>query len=125
MHDTCTVYRTLDYLSRKWSMVTLFEMRRHGDWIRFSMLLSRVGDITPKVLAQRLKELEQEGLIEHRVDPSEVPVKSEYRLTEAGCELTDIVLDIKAWALRWKIDNKVCENLNCCKCRLRFSQLYE
>ncbi len=45
-------------------------------------------------------------------------MRSEYRLTQAGLEMTDIILDIKMWALKWKIDNKPCERLNCCKCRL-------
>ena len=118
MHETCTVYKTLDYIAKKWTMVALFEMGRSGDWIRFSELKERLGDITPKILSERLKEMEQEGLIEHRVDTSIVPIRSEYRLTPAGHELTDIILDIKMWALKWKIDNKPCEKLNCCKCRL-------
>ena len=99
-------------------MVILFEMRRSGDWIRFSDLQMRIANITPKVLTERLKELEREELIEHRMDASEVPIKSEYRLTPAGSELTDIILEIKMWALKWKIDNKPCEKLNCCKCKL-------
>ena len=119
MHETCTVYSTLDYLSKKWAMVILFEMRRGGNWMRFSEVHAKLGCITPKILTERLKELEAEGLIEHRVDASEVPVRSEYRLTQAGLEMTDIILDIKMWALKWKIDNKPCERLDCCKCRLR------
>ena len=31
MHESCTVYNTLNYLSKKWAMVILFEMRRSGD----------------------------------------------------------------------------------------------
>jgi DNA-binding HxlR family transcriptional regulator len=118
MHETCTVYNTLEYVSRKWTMMTLFEMRRSGEWVRFNDLKAKLGDITPKILSERLKELEQEGLIEHRVDSSAVPIKSEYRLTQSGFELTDIILDIKMWALKWQIDNKPCERMNCCKCRL-------
>jgi len=124
MHETCTVYNTLDYLSKKWAMVILFEMRRNGGWIRFSELRTRLGDITPKVLAERLKELEQEKLIEHQVFAEEMPIRSEYRLTQSGTELTDIILDIKMWALKWKIDNKPCEKLNCCKCRLRSLDMF-
>lgn len=118
MHETCTVYNTLDYLSKKWAMVILFEMRRGGDWMRFSEIHTKLGNITPKILTERLKELETENLIEHRIDTSEVPIRSEYRLTPAGMEMTDIILEIKMWALKWKIDNKPCEKLNCCKCRL-------
>lgn len=62
MHESCTVYNTLDYLSKKWAMVILFEMRRSGDWIRFSDLQMRIANITPKVLTERLKELNGRSL---------------------------------------------------------------
>lgn len=120
MHDTCTVYQTMDYISKKWAMVILFEMRRGGDWIRFSDLKNRLGDITPKVLSERLRELESEGLIDHRLISDAMPVRSEYNLTEAGMELTDIILDIKQWALKWKIKNEPCVMMDCRRCRLRF-----
>ncbi len=118
MHETCTVYRTMDYLSKKWAMIILFEMRRGNDWMRFSEIHTRLGNVTPKVLTERLKDLENEGLIEHRVNTSEMPIRSEYRLTQAGFEMTEIIHQIKMWALKWKIDNKPCERLDCCKCKL-------
>ncbi|MBR2255199.1 MAG: helix-turn-helix transcriptional regulator [Candidatus Methanomethylophilaceae archaeon] len=118
MHETCTVYRTMDYISKKWAMVVLFEMRRGGGWMRFSEIQAKLGDVTPKVLSERLKELESEGLVEHRVDADSIPIRSEYNLTQAGLELTDIILEVKMWALKWKIDNKACEKLDCRKCRL-------
>ena len=99
-------------------MLIIFEMKKGEEWKRFSELNNRLGNVTPKILTERLKELEQEGLIEHRVDSSTVPIKSEYRLTPAGAELTEIIIDIKMWALKWKIDNKPCALLNCNKCKL-------
>ena len=75
-------------------------------------------EITPKILSERLKELEKEGLIEHRMDTSSFPVKSEYRLTECGLELIEIVRDVKMWALKWKVDNEPCRLQDCRLCKL-------
>ncbi len=118
MHDSCTVYRTVDYLSKKWALLVIFETGRGDEWKRFNDLKNRMEGVTPKVLSERLKELENEGIIEHRVDDSSIPIRSEYRLTESGKELMSIVQDIKMWALKWKIDNKPCMLLDCDKCRL-------
>ena len=97
MDPACTVYKTMDYLSKKWTVLILLELSKGEEWKRFSELKTSMKEITPKVLSERLKELESEGLIEHRVDASEFPVRSEYRLTECSLELIDIVRDIKMW----------------------------
>ena len=118
MDPACTVYKTMDYLSKKWTVLILLELSKGGEWKRFSELKTSMKEITPKVLSERLKELEAEGLIEHRVDTSEFPIRSEYRLTECSLELIDIVRDIKMWALKWKIDNEPCKLQNCRLCTL-------
>lgn len=77
-----------------------------------------LGNITPKMLSKRLRELEEEGLVENRVDSSTYPVKSEYRLTEPALELMGIVQDLKFWALKWKLDNVPCSEQDCRLCLL-------
>jgi DNA-binding HxlR family transcriptional regulator len=120
MDKACTVYRTMDYLAKRWTMMIMLELYKGTDggneWKRFSTIRSSMAEITPKVLSERLKELESQGLIENRVDSSSFPVKSEYRLTEAGRELMIVVHDLKMWALKWKIDNEPCKNQDCRLC---------
>lgn len=118
MDPDCTVYKTMDYLSKKWTVLILLELSKGGEWKRFSALKSSMKEITPKILSERLKELEKEGLIEHRMDASSFPVKSEYRLTECGLELIEIVRDVKMWALKWKVDNEPCRLQDCRLCKL-------
>ena len=118
MDPACTVYKTMDYLSKKWSVLILLELSKGEDWKRFSELKASMKEITPKVLTERLKELEEEGLVEHRVDASSFPVKSEYRLTECSNELIDVIRAMKMWALKWKIDNEPCKKQNCRMCKL-------
>jgi DNA-binding HxlR family transcriptional regulator len=74
--------------------------------------------ITAKVLSARLKELEEEGLVEKMVDAGSVPVRSEYTLTGSGLGLVEVIREIKRWALRWKIDNLACGAQDCHDCVL-------
>lgn len=119
MDHGCTVYRTMDYLAKKWTVMILLELYKGGrDWKRFSVIRGSMKDVTSKILSERLKEIEREGLIEKRVDASCFPVKSEYRLTEMGTELVEAVKNIKCWALKWKIKNEACRNQDCSVCIL-------
>jgi DNA-binding HxlR family transcriptional regulator len=85
---------------------------------RFSEREDSLGDITQKILSERLRELEAEGIVTRRVDASSFPVKSEYTLTESGLELVDVIRGIKHWALKWKIDNIPCGGQDCKVCVL-------
>ncbi len=122
MDSACTVYKTMDYLAKRWTVMILLELYKgslDGDgWKRFTTLKDSMKEITPKVLSERLKELECQKLVEHRVDDSCFPVKSEYRLSESGKELMDVVHQLKMWALKWNIDNDPCKNQDCRLCIL-------
>ena len=118
MDHTCTVYRTMEYLSKKWAILILHQLSKGDEWQRFSHIRNAMKEITPKILTERLRELEEEGLIEKRVDNSTVPIRSEYRLTEMSRELMTVVHDLKMWALKWKIDNPACGQMNCHFCTL-------
>ena len=122
MDKACTVYKTMDYLAKRWTVMILLELykgsRGGTEWKRFSTIKAAMAEITPKVLSERLKELETQQLIENRIDSSSFPVRSEYRLTEAGRDLMTVVHDLKVWALKWKIDNEPCKNQDCRLCIL-------
>ncbi|MFW3147139.1 MAG: winged helix-turn-helix transcriptional regulator [Thermoplasmatota archaeon] len=119
MHEDCTVYMTIDLIAKRWSMVILLEIHRGGGGPkRYSEIKQGVCDITPKILSMRLKELEEAGLITKSVDASTVPIKTEYDLTESGLELIEVIKQFKCWALKWKVDNKICEKLDCSECRI-------
>ena len=61
---------------------------------------------------------EKEGLLIKHIDTSSFPVKCEYELTNIGHDFINIIKDIKHWALRWRINNKVCEQSDCKNCEL-------
>ena len=118
MDHACTVYITMEYLSKRWAILILHELSKGNEWKRFSEIKAAMKEVTSKVLSERLKELEEEGLVEKRVDTTCVPIKSEYRLTPASLELMEVVHDLKMWALKWKIKNPACEQMNCHLCKL-------
>lgn len=119
MDEACTVNMTVKYLTKKWTLLIILELYKGPDHTcRFSELKDSLSDITQKILSERLKELEDEGVITKRVDASTFPVKSEYTLTSSGLELVDVIRGIKHWALKWKIENIPCGKQDCSKCVL-------
>ncbi|TCS77779.1 winged helix-turn-helix transcriptional regulator [Pectinatus cerevisiiphilus] len=69
---------------------------------RFSDLTDIIPHISAKVLADRMKELEQHGIIVRNVYP-EIPVKIEYSLTDRGKDLQRALDEVQHWAEKWII----------------------
>ncbi|MBM3200305.1 helix-turn-helix transcriptional regulator [Candidatus Woesearchaeota archaeon] len=119
MHSACTVYRTADFVSKRWTLPILLELYKdNAEWKRYSHLKGKLEDITPKILSSRLKELEKEGMIIKMIDAKTYPIKCEYSLAPSGKDFIRIIKDIKKWALKWNIKNKACENSDCSTCTL-------
>ena len=119
VQEICTVNLTVKYLTKKWTLLIILELYKGLRYTRrFSELKDALGDITPKILSERLKELEEEGIISKKVDTTAFPVKCEYTLTESGLDLIEIIRGIKRWALKWKIDNIPCGVQDCKQCIL-------
>jgi len=119
MQESCTVSQTVRYLAKRWTLLIILELYKgEGYTRRFSELRDALPGITPKVLSERLKELEEEEIIVRKVDATAFPVRTEYTLTESGLEIIGIIRDIKRWALKWKIENITCGNQDCKECVL-------
>src|SRR5437660_11806578 len=67
---------------------------------RFNQLLTGIPGISDRVLTERLRELETEGLVERLVDPGP-PVRVSYRLTARGRALQPIFASVTDWADTW------------------------
>ncbi|MDY1591614.1 MAG: helix-turn-helix domain-containing protein [Methanofastidiosum sp.] len=60
----CTIYKTLNIMGEKWSLLILLELYRgETNEKRFNELKRGLKGITPKILSLRLSELEEQGLI--------------------------------------------------------------
>jgi len=117
MKEDCTLYRTIDFVGKKWTLLILLEIYK-GNGKRYTEVKKSIPRITPKILSARLKELEGEGLIIKETDARTFPVKSEYSLTRSGKDFVEIVKEMKQWGLKWKVKNKNCEFSDCGDCKL-------
>lgn len=69
--------------------------------LRFGELTRAVPGLSDRLLSQRLRELEDEGLVAREVEDGS-PVRVTYSLTEAGAELRPVIAELKLWAQRWR-----------------------
>jgi DNA-binding HxlR family transcriptional regulator len=89
------VRQTADLLERRWQLSILYAALTGA--LRFSEFADAVAGISPRMLSERLRELEAAGLIERTVIPSSPP-SVEYRLTERGRRLAPIIDAMRAYA---------------------------
>ncbi|WP_172253578.1 winged helix-turn-helix transcriptional regulator [Saccharibacillus deserti] len=90
--------RAIGLLSKRWT--TLIVYRLLDGPRRFVDIENSLSNLSGKVLSERLKELEEAGVVLRTVYP-EKPVRIEYSLTEMGRDLAPLMDDIQCWATRW------------------------
>lgn len=89
------VRQTADLLERRWQLSIIYAALTGA--LRFNEFAQAVDGISPRMLAERLRDLEAAGLISRRVLPTSPPTV-EYRLTDKGRKLEPIVAAMKAYA---------------------------
>jgi DNA-binding HxlR family transcriptional regulator len=95
----CSAYHAaIELIGKRWTGAILFVLLDGP--LRFSEVKVLVPDLSDRLLSERLKELEQEGIVERRVTDG-VPVRIEYALTEKGQALEPAVRSLKVWARSW------------------------
>lgn len=70
------------------------------DSVRYLKFKKTMKGFSSKTLAIRLKELEKNGIL-HRQAFNEIPPRVEYRLTTKGQELTESIIDLLHWMIKW------------------------
>lgn len=90
--------RAIQLLGKRWTGLLLDALLRGPQ--RFCELTSAVEGLSDRVLSDRLRELEVEGIVERIVYPH-IPVRVEYQLTEKGKALAPVVDAIHTWAEEW------------------------
>ena len=97
----CPVESALRVIGGKWTLLILRDLMTGPK--RFGELRKSLGGVSPKTLSLRLRELEQDGIITRTVFP-EVPLRVEYRLTEAGGTLSNVIEVLRDWGTQWNQD---------------------
>jgi DNA-binding HxlR family transcriptional regulator len=95
----CSQYhRAVELIGKRWTGAILFVLMDGP--LRFSEVKQLVPELSDRLLSERMKELEAEGLVErHVID--DTPVRVEYGLTEKGSALEPAVRTLKRWANSW------------------------
>jgi DNA-binding HxlR family transcriptional regulator len=82
-------------LERRWQLSIIYAALSGA--IRFNEFVAAIGGISPRMLSERLRELEAAGLVERTVIPSSPPTV-EYRLTTRGKRLGPVIEAMRAYA---------------------------
>ncbi|MFC0298632.1 winged helix-turn-helix transcriptional regulator [Geobacillus jurassicus] len=95
--------KAMGLLSQRWTGLIIYQLLAGPQ--RFCHIESAVG-VSGRVLSERLKDLENEGIVKREVFP-ETPVRIEYSLTEKGRALEPVMREIEKWSKTWLTDNGV------------------
>ena len=104
----CPVETTLRLIGEKWRILIIRDLLNGTK--RFGELKKSVSGITQKVLTSKLRELEEDGLIERKVYP-QIPPKVEYTLTDVGYSLRPVIDCLKEWGRDYKKYTKLLERM--------------
>jgi DNA-binding HxlR family transcriptional regulator len=88
----------IELVGKRWTGAVIRALMRGPR--RFGEILETVPDLHDRLLSERLKELEAEGLVKRQVHP-ETPVRIEYTLTDKGRDLERVMAEVERWAHRW------------------------
>jgi DNA-binding HxlR family transcriptional regulator len=97
--DHCPHYeRAVEILGRRWTGLIVRALL--AGRTRFSEFTAVIPGLSDRLLSERLKELEAEGIVTRCVS-AQPPVRVDYRLTEKGEALAGVVEAIATWAEQW------------------------
>ncbi len=93
--NNCPVRQVLDHVSAKWPTLILLELGKEP--MRFNALLRALPDISKRMLAQSLRDLERDGIVHREVFDTKPPSVC-YSLTEIGRSFLENILVLVDWA---------------------------
>ena len=94
-----------DLFTKKWLHFIVMYLKENGA-LRYSELKKLLTGISPKTLTERLRELENYGILTRTVYP-EVPPRVEYELTDKGLDLSVAIKYMCDWVTKWYSDELV------------------
>jgi DNA-binding HxlR family transcriptional regulator len=93
----CPLYHdAVELIGRRWTGAILAVLLETGP-LRFRQIAQAVPDLSDRLLAERMRELEARGLVER----TELEVGVQYALTDMGRDLDSAVAELRTWAQRW------------------------
>lgn len=99
----CPMHGLVSLLTGPWTTYILWLIRIHGT-MRFGQLKKQMPSISAKVLTERLRMLEQAGIL-LREHEATIPPKVSYSFTKRGHELEALLDQINGLAMQWSAGN--------------------
>jgi DNA-binding HxlR family transcriptional regulator len=96
----CPLEGIIDIISKKWALLIINEIGNHKR-IRYNDLMKEIEGISPKTLADTLKDLVNHKLVK-RESFNEIPPRVDYTLTKDGEDLRYAIIPLLQWALSKK-----------------------
>ncbi len=100
-NSICPVARTAQIISGKWTLLIIRDLASGVK--RFNQLERSLNGISPKTLSERLRYLEEKGIV-LRQTFAEVPPRVEYSLSERGHDLVDVIECMRCYGKQWLCD---------------------
>jgi DNA-binding HxlR family transcriptional regulator len=94
---SCPIETTFRIIGKRWTVLIIREILRGNT--QFNRFLENIEGISPKVLTERLRELERLGIIKRRI-VSEYPVRVEYSLTDIGKGFEPVLLSAASFSMK-------------------------
>lgn len=94
----CSIEKALDVLQGKWTFLIIRDL--FSGTKRFGEIRKSLKGISPKTLSERLKHLEEKGVVKRIAYPT-IPPTVEYSLTEKGRDLKPVITEMKIWGAKW------------------------
>jgi len=91
-------HRAVELIGSRWTGAIIQTLLKGKT--RYALIKAAIPDITDRMLSERLRSLEAEGVVTRSVVP-ESPVRVEYELTDKGRSLKSALEELGAWAERW------------------------
>ncbi|TMR32487.1 helix-turn-helix transcriptional regulator [Nonomuraea zeae] len=95
--QACPIAPVVDIVFSRWTTPILWVLNEYGRH-RFVELQRRIVTITPKVLTERLRQLERDGLVVRTYHP-EVPPRVEYEISALGRSLAPLFAALSEWSV--------------------------
>ena len=99
----CPIEDTLNLIAGRWMIVILWWLQ--GGELRFGELRRRIPSVTPKMLTQQLRQMEEEGLVSREIF-AEIPPKVVYSITERGLSLRPVLKSLYDWSVANPVEAK-------------------
>jgi DNA-binding HxlR family transcriptional regulator len=102
IHDgSCSVAACAEIIGAKWTALLVHDLSEGPR--RFSELEHSCAGISPRTLSERLRALEDEGIVERR-SYAESPPRVEYELTDKGAALLPIIAEMRNFGHSWLVE---------------------